>query len=145
MGTLFWINYDIEMTECPGYIRRAPCEYAPEEFDCQFWCSGNHHDSPMEPCPYAKNFYLRNKIWQKAKSIIQYIYKVERSQPFLWGCRELAYHPHSKCGVCGFDSHQPYHFRRILQMIYKIKLSLVRSQHCKPLILRFAQQVGHLT
>lgn len=56
MGTLFWINYDIEMTECPGYIKRIPCEYAPQNFDCQFWCSGNHHDSPMEPCLYAKKF-----------------------------------------------------------------------------------------
>lgn len=24
------------------------------------------------------------------------------------GCRELAYHPDSKSGVCGFESHQPH-------------------------------------
>ena len=81
-----------------------------------------------------KNFWVRNKIWQKPKSIIQYIYKVERNLSSWYGVvAEWQTHltQNQTRNRVGSSPTFPT-IRRTLQMIYKIKLSLVRFQHCKP-------------
>lgn len=44
-------HFSIHKTECKDFVKRKVCVKNDEVVDCQFWCSGNHHSAPMEPCP----------------------------------------------------------------------------------------------